>query len=255
MSKESLAAQVLWDAWQRGGHIDGLDEPTRPTNDAEGWAVQRQLDALAGPRAGWKIAGTSEAGRRHIGIERPIVGTLYASRVVRSGSTVRWPSMHVIEPEFAFRMERDLPAAGAPFTAAQVVAAVGELMPAIEIPDSRFTDFLSVGGPNLIADNACACDAVLGPPAAQWDPDALADHEVVVVRNGEQVASGRGANVLAGPIDALVWLANELALHGWSLSAGEVVITGACAVPQDVSPGDVVTADFGTLGSVTVIIH
>ena len=50
-----------------------------------------------------------------------------------------------------------------PYTVQQVLDAVDTLHPAIEIPDSRFADFVSAGAAQIIADNACAHLFVLGP--------------------------------------------------------------------------------------------
>ncbi len=48
----------------------------------------------------------------------------------------------------------------------EVLASVATLHPAIEIPDSRYVDFTAVGAAQLIADNACAHQFVLGPAAS-----------------------------------------------------------------------------------------
>ena len=48
---------------------------------------------------------------------------------------------------------------------AEVLDAVDTLHPAIEIPDSRFADYVKAGEAQLIADNACAHLFVLGAPA------------------------------------------------------------------------------------------
>ena len=56
--------------------------------------------------------------------------------------------------------------------------------------------------------------------------------------------------MLGDPRLALTWLANELIAQGQFLARGDVVITGTSVVPVPVSPGDVVTADFGALGTV-----
>jgi 2-keto-4-pentenoate hydratase len=83
----------------------------------------------------------------------------------------------------------------------------------------------------------------------------LAAHRVTGAVRGKIEREGRGANVLAGPLDALAWLANELSSLGLTLRAGEVVTTGTCVIPLPIAPGDEVHADFGALGSVNVRIE
>jgi 2-keto-4-pentenoate hydratase len=130
---------------------------------------------------------------------------------------------------------------------------VADLHLALEIPDSRFDDIATVGGPQLIADNACAHDFVLGPPAAgHWRDLDLARCAVLGTVAGKLERQGSGANVLGDPRRALTWLANELSALGITLRAGQVVTTGTCLVPMPVAPGDRVAADFGALGRVSL---
>jgi len=163
--------------------------------------------------------------------------------------------MRVGEPEFAFRMAKDLPPRSQPYTMEQVLGAVGALHPAIEIPDSRFSDFVSAGAAQLIADNACAHLFVLGSPAtSNWRKLDLAEQRPVIALRGKRY-SGYGKNVLGDPREALVWLANELRQLGATLRAGQIVTTGTCHPPLPIQSGDFFAADFGSLGKVSVGFH
>lgn len=247
------ASDVLWDHWQSGRRLSTLPERLRPRTRAEGYAVQAGLGArTTGPLFGWKIAATSAAGQAHIGVDGPLAGRLLRERVRELGTEVPFGANHmcVAEAEFAFRMGSDLPPREGPYTVAEVMAAVATLHPAIEIPDSRFDDFTSVGAAQLIADNACAHDFVLGPAAPDgWRLVNLAAHPVVEWV-GATRREGLGSHVLGDPRVALAWLVNELSGIGDTLRAGDVVTTGACVPPMPIAPGDHVRCDFGTLGVV-----
>src|SRR5438046_5089271 len=105
-------------------------------------------------------------------------------------------------------MRVDLPARTTPYTMQQVLDAVDTLHPAIEIPDSRFQDFVSAGAAQIIADNACAHLLVLGAPAtSNWLE--LVEEKPVITLRGEQFI-GHGKNVLGGLLIALSWLVNAL---------------------------------------------
>jgi len=265
MTEEDVqaAGDLIWDCWMQGRRMTSLPPGLAPRTRAEGYAIQQRLDARsASPLFGWKIAATSKAGQMHINVDGPLAGRLLHERAVPDGGDVPFGANHmrVAEAEFAFRMGRELPPRDTPYSAAEVLAAVSTLHPAIEIPDSRYEDFTVVGAPHLIADNACAHYFVLGPAArTDWRLLNLAAHHAtgkVVHPNGEWVhRQGVGANVLGDPRIALGWLANELSALGITLHAGETVITGTCLVPLPIAPGDEIDADFGILGRVSARIR
>ncbi len=250
------ASDLLWRHWREGQRLADLPEQMRPSTRRDAYAIQALLEQRgAAPLFGWKIAATSEAGQAHIGVDGPIAGRLLAERARDSGAALAFGAnnMRVAEPEFAFRMARDLEPREAPYEVGEVVSAVDTLHPAIEVPDSRYQDFTVVGAPQLIADNACAHDFVLGPAApGSWRELDLVEHRVRASVAGKAEHEGKGANVLGDPRIALTWLANELSAHGVALKAGRVVTTGTCATPLPVAPGDAVSADFGALGTVTL---
>ena len=158
--------------------------------------------------------------------------------------------MMVAEAEFAFTFARALPRRENPYTQDEVLGAVESLHPAIEVPDSRYNDFATVGAPQLIADTACADWFVLGAPtAADWRSRDLASHVVAAFRNGEKVATGSGANVLGDPRIALAWLVNELRTYADGISAGQFVTTGTCVIPVPIQRGDKIRVDFGEFGT------
>ena len=140
--------------------------------------------------------------------------------------------MRVAEAEFAFRLKGSLPARERVYGVQEVLDAVESLHPAIEIPDSRYDDYASVGAPQLIADTACACWLLVGEATeADWRREDLAAHAVDTLLNGQPSGSGVGANVLRDPRLALTWLANELRTYGQGLTAGDLVTTGTCITP------------------------
>ncbi len=249
------ACRVLHGHWRAGTKLGALEESLRPKSRAEGYAIQSLLESYSvGPLFGWKIAATSEAGQEHINVAGPMAGRILPETVIADGGTAPMAGneMRVGEPEFAFRMGRDLPPRSSPYSIAEVLAAVETLHPAIESPDSRFADFVKAGEAQLIADNACAHLFVLGKAAeANWrELDLVEERPVITLRGQRHV--GHGKNVLGDPCIALAWLANELRALGITLKAGQVVTTGTCHPPLPIQSGDRLAVDFGTLGKVSV---
>jgi 2-keto-4-pentenoate hydratase len=257
LSREELqaASDFLMTLWRDGQHAEAVPMPFRPKTRDDGYAVQALCEKhSAHPLFGWKIAATSEAGQRHINVDGPLAGRLLRETVMPLGRPVAIGAnrMRVAEIEFAFRMGRSLIPRSEPYRMADVVDAVASLHLAVEIPDSRFTDFVEAGAAQIIADNACAHRFVLGPEVtANWRERDLPAH-VVQGRTAQLVHDGRGANVLGDPRLALTWLANELSTLEIALREGEIVTTGTCVVPIPIAPGDVVTGDYGDFGTIEV---
>lgn len=250
------AQALLTGHWREGTQLAALPPDLCPADRLEAYRIQAMIEAFSGqPLFGWKIAATSLAGQRHIGVDGPLAGRLLAERVIPDGGTCPMGNnqMRVAELEFVFRMGADLPPRPAPYTRDEVLEAVATLHPGIEIPDSRFRHFETAGAAQLIADNACAHRFVLGPAATcAWRGLDLAAHRVPAFRNGSPAGEGLGANVLGDPRVALTWLANELSALHTPLRKGQVVTTGTCITPLAIAPGDSITGDFGVLGQVSL---
>jgi len=251
----TAAAKVLTEHWHAGTKLGALDGAIRPRDRAEGYAVQAALGKTSREKLfGWKIAATSAAGQKHINVAGPLAGRILAETVIADGGTasMKGNEMRVGEPEYAFRMARDLVPRATPYSVQEVLEAVATLHPAIEIPDSRFADFVSAGEAQLIADNACAHLFVLGPAtSADWRAIDLVEERPTITLRGERY-TGHGKNVLGDPRAALAWCTNELRALGVTLHAGEVVTTGTCHPPLPIQVGDVFAADFGAIGKVSV---
>jgi 2-keto-4-pentenoate hydratase len=249
------ASKMLHDHWRAGTKFGGLEPQLRPRDRTEAYAIQAALEHRSSAKLfGWKIAATSEAGQKHINVDGPMAGRILSDTVIADGGTasMNGNEMRVGEPEFAFRMATDLPPRSSPYSVQDVLDAVDTLHPAIEIPDSRFADFVSAGAAQIIADNACAHLFVLGAPTtANWRALDLVEEKPVISLRGAHY-TGHGKNVLGDPRVALAWLANELSQFGLTLRKGEIVTTGTCHPPLPIQAGDLFAADFGVIGKVSV---
>ncbi len=252
-TKTAEAASFILDHWTSRTRCAAIPEAVRPTTRTEGYAVQSAMAALQ-PHAvfGWKIAATSAAGQAHIGVDGPLAGRVFTDRVLQNGAEVSLHNnlMLVAEIEFAFRFAHALLPRATPYSVDDVLDAVACVHPSIEVPDSRYDNFVTAGAPQLIADNACANLFVLGPRANAWRDFDYINEEIKVTLNGAAVDSGFGRNVLGDPRVGLTWLVNELSSIGIACEKDQIVTTGTCRVPVTVKPGDRIEADFAVLGKV-----
>jgi 2-keto-4-pentenoate hydratase len=257
-SQRQEVADLLWDCWAHGRRIAQLPDALQPSDRAEAYDIQRRLEARSfAPLAGWKIGATGPGGQQLLNIDAPLAGRLLAERVHRSGAHIALGNslMRVIEVEVAFRMRRSLPPRATPYTRDEVLDAVGSVHPALEIPDTRYDTFKTVGAHQLIADNSCADQFVLGAPyAGHWRSLDLATLVTVGRIDGGEQRDGSGAQVLGDPASALIWLANELSQHGQTLGVGQIVASGSTIIPMPIRAGQRIVGDLGPLGSVEVTL-
>lgn len=256
-TQQEAASALLVSHWMGKKRLDNLPADCRPSTRAEAYLIQALLEKhTEHPLYGWKIAATSQAGQAHIGVSGPLAGRILRERVFPVGATIPLDGnlMRVAEIEFAFRMGGDLKPRAAAYSVDEVLDAVSALHPAMEIPDSRYHDFVNVGECQLIADNACAHQLIVGEAIdPDWRQLDLAAYQVPTIHTRQGVAhqlTGIGANVLGDPRIALTWIANELSSLGIGLKKDQIITTGTCLTPIAVMPGDEVQADYGRLGRI-----
>lgn len=236
--------------------------PIRPLTEvlpeldvANAYEIQRHNAAQrlqAGDRlVGHKVGLTSEAMQQMLGVSEPDYGSLFAPMVIESGEEIDMTALIQprVEAEIAFLLDRDLSGPGT--TTVQVLRATAGVVASIEVIDSRIADW-RIALPDTIADNASSARVVLGDTIVPADHVDLRLAGVVVSRNGCELEFGAGAAALGHPARCVAWLANKLAEYDELLRAGQLVIPGALHRAVTVTPGDVFTAEFAWLGSVSV---
>jgi 2-keto-4-pentenoate hydratase len=197
---------------------------------------------------GWKIGLCSKAVQQAFGFDAPIYGYLLDTMVAPEGEPIPIDRLFspMIEGEICFVLKDDLKGPGV--DVAKVLAATAGVMPAIEIPDSRFEGKKKIE--NMISDNTGAARVALG---GQLTPVAEIDLRLVgmaMERNGEVVATGAGAAVLGNPALPVARLANKFAEYGMGLSAGDFIMSGSLIAPVPAEAGDLFRATFDRLGFV-----
>jgi len=252
------AAEWLFRAHAARERFAPLPPDLAPRDVAGAYLIQTEYAALRsaalGPVTGYKIALTTPAMRAMVGLNDSIAGDVLEKTILRGNSRVRAADFGrlIVEFEIAVELGEDLPAVGAPYDRQRVAAAVASVMPGIELADDRNADYALIPGNvlTLIADNAWNEGAVLGAPVKDWKHIDLASLQGVATINGAIVGAGHGRDVMGHPLDALAWLANNLAGRGLGLWRGDVVITGSLVTSKFPKAGDLVRFEVDALGAV-----
>jgi len=255
MVDSAKAAALLIEARREGHKMDALPADAEPANLGDAYAIQDAIiDQFGLPLVGWKVALTNDEAMQRAGASEPAAGPLFAPHIGGSPSVIDQHANCVagFECEFAFRLAKGLPAAGAPYEAADVKDAIEAMYPAIEVVGARIANRPALGVRGTVADHAGNFSVVLGLPVDNWKDLDLAQCGVRHCVDGDEIAASSGANVLGNPLNALAWLANHLAGRGRELEAGQLIITGAATGPLPGPQGSTVIGDFGDLGVVEV---
>jgi 2-keto-4-pentenoate hydratase len=262
-AKAAAAAEWLLKAHAGRERFQPLPADLSPASPAEAYAIQEAFAAVRatqrGAAVGYKIALSSAAMRRFVGVDSPQAGMMFESTIRPSPARIRAADYVnlIVEFEIAVEMAEDLPVADAPFSRERVAQAVGAIMPAIEIADDRGADYarLTEHPLHLIADNTWNEGAVLGRPVDNWRGLDLGKIRAVASINGSKVGEGVGAEAMGHPLDAVAWIADHLASRGHGLLRKDVVITGSLVTSKRVKAGDLVRFELENAGGVELRVE
>ena len=254
------AAAALAEAWSECREVEFAAE-LLPVDRRGAYAVQDEMvgllvDGNGETVVGWKVGATSPGVQRAEGYDGPIPGRIIGSTVYGDGSTVR-PELcrqGKVEAEVGFRF------AEAPVLAGGVISKKGlaetvTAFPAFDITSTRYTVAGRAGWDSKqnmlagIADNGNGGAVVLGTDCLDW---RLLD--LMQLRVGLRVHGGNQAPNLLGewrgdPLEALAWTVKHVYERGYTISAGDVVLTGSLTEPQAVGPGDRMECEMPGLGN------
>ena len=241
-------------AWNNRSIHKNLNSLSIPRDKMEAYKIQSSYETLSNSTLfGWKIAATSVDGQKHIGVNEPLAGRLLKERYNKSGASVSLNKniMKKIEAEFAFKLLNDISPRSNEYSIDEIVDSIESVVPAIEIPDSRFLNFDQVGANLAIADNAYAGDFILSDHFnSDFKNIDFKNFKVNCYKNKELSGIGIGSNVLGDPLKALAWIINELSSLNINCKKNQVIMTGTCIEPLTVASGDHVIMDFFQLGKV-----
>jgi 2-keto-4-pentenoate hydratase len=205
---------------------------------------------------GYKVGFTNRNIWARYAVYAPIWGTVWNTTLsfADDDGTAAIPLERLcqprLEPEAVFGL-RATPRAGAGLV--DLFDALDWVAPGFELVQSHRPDW-KFSAPETVADGGLHGRLVVGGkvPIAAIAADAgaldevLADARVALHRNGVRVEAGSGANVLDGPLRALLHFVTELreCPGAPDLQPGDVVTTGTWTDAWPVAPGERWRAEF-----------
>lgn len=190
------------------------------------------LEKAGGKIVGYKAALTAKAVQERFNASGPVYGVLLDTMIVSDGARIpaAWGARPVYEADMLLVVKDEgINAARTPEAA---LAHISAMRPFIELPDLVLAPGEKLEGVQLLAINAGARLGVAGAavPLATTPETLRALEEVRIVMSdgaGATLAEGKGSATLGHPLNAVIWLAEELGKSGRKLRAGDLVSVGS----------------------------
>lgn len=204
--------------------------------------VNRFLAQQIGARiVGYKAGLTNPAVQKRFNASAPVWGVLYAPMLLKDGAQVdaKFGARPLFEADMLVRVSDA--AINRARTPAQVLRHIDQVIPFIELPDLVVQAPPKLNGAAIAAINVGARLGVVGAPIGVQRTaafsDALRDMVVVVKGDGAELDRGKGSDVLDHPLNAVVWLVQDMAKQGLALKRGDLISLGSFSKLMPPKPG------------------
>lgn len=221
----------------RYANLQPAPNPPADLSEADAACARDKLVRFLGQQdlgriVGYKAGLTNEAVQKRFGATKPVRGTLFEKMLVQDGAEL--PARFGARPLFEADMVVEVKDAGimTAKTPLEVLRHVSRIHPFIELPDLVVEDPSKLRGAALSAINVGARKGVLGKPfvlpATAESVAALAAMKVRLLdQDGRELDAGGGAAILGQPLNAVLWLVEDLKAGGIALKKGDLLSLGS----------------------------
>lgn len=244
-SSISEVAQNLVNARRSHTPWDARNTPAL-TSVEESYAIQEQVTDLLGAQiGGWKTAAPDTQAT-------PVIAPIFSDAIYQSGAIIPASTFFMIgiEGEIAFRMNADFPLRDRPYDHQDIEANIAEVLPVMELVDTRMLNGTEETRPLFLADNQGNGGLVTGTGFSNWQDIDISAQLATVTVNGVEEFSGINANPAGELVDLLTRAINLCTSRKRPVKSGDIIITGSCTGVLFVQPGAEVVVNFPKIGQV-----
>jgi 2-keto-4-pentenoate hydratase len=220
-----------------------------------------KLSEKLGKPVGYKVGLVTKEAQQRYGVTSPVRGVLLAQMMLTNNAQVAgdYGVRPILEADLvAVVGNRGINSAVSPV---EVLRNLKEIVAFIELPDNLLATNQRVTGPLLTAVNVGARYGVLGERVpVQATPafvEVLGKMEVTLSDGtGKELARERGEMILGNPIQAVLWLIEDLRKAGRRLEPGDILSLGAVKAITP-NPGQTYTVRYNGLpgGPISVSVR
>jgi 2-keto-4-pentenoate hydratase len=244
-------AQLLVNARRRHQPIVTVEPERLPPDAATAYAVQQAvLSGLGMATGAWKVGARTPGGPASgAPIPAPLV---YASpaRLERQAFF-----RVLVELEIAFRFAEPIAPRADAYARDEVLARVGQILPAIEIVDSRFAEWPNVAPLAQLADAQNNGALVTGHAVSYGTLARSFDFvapRLELTFDGESLVSEVSGNPAGDPRELLVWFVNHCAAMGITIESDWTVTTGTYVGAHRLDKAGLLHGHIDGLGEVEI---
>jgi 2-keto-4-pentenoate hydratase len=218
-----------------------------------------ELSDSQGKVVGYKAGLTNPAVQKRFGTTSPVRGVLLEKMLLDDGAEVpaKFGAIPFFEADLVVVVKDE--GINQAKTPADVMKHLASIRPFIELPDLVTAKDQPLTAAVITAFNVGARLGVLGKPIAPTPEmvDALGKMMVVMRdQDGKELARVPGAAILGHPLNAVVWLADDVAKSGGKLRAGDILSLGSFTPPNFQKAGMTITVTYeGLPGNPSVSVR
>lgn len=184
-----------------------------------------------GPPVGYKAGLTNRTLQAQFDVNQPVLGVLLTGMLLPSGTTIpaRFGARSMVEGDLLVRVKDA--SINQATTAREALAGLDAVIPFMELPDLVYKQGGTINGPAITAINAGARYGVTGSLIGLEDTpewmDRLARFSVHLTDDtGAVLGQGTGKDILEHPLNAVLWIKDELNRMGARLKPGDLLSLG-----------------------------
>jgi 2-keto-4-pentenoate hydratase len=228
------------------------DFPISTLTLADAYKIQDEVIRLRQTKGeqivGYKVGCTSDAIRNQFGLKEPINGRLMSPHVYKGYKTLNRRSYVncAIEPEFVFRIRRDLD--GEILDRDYLVDSIEYVSAGIEVHNFKVW-YDPPTSQELIASNGIHASLIVGSDKVPSNQLDFKTEVFKVFREDHLVTEGFASEIMGDPIHSLRWLVSHLSRRGDILRAGQLVIPGSPVKLVEIDNDTTLSIEISKIGT------
>jgi 2-keto-4-pentenoate hydratase len=215
------------------------------------------VDSGLGQIKAHKIGCTSKVMQNFLNINSPCAGDIFEKTIFYNSVEIPYKGFTKVgvECELAVEIAKDFHPGSNSIFYGDLEKFVGGFLPAIEIVDDRYLDYLELGVPTLIADNFFNSGAVIGDVIYDWKRlnfDRIIGKTLI---NNIIVGKGRASFIMDSPLNAFKWYLDMCNKNKKKIKKGDIILLGSIVETKWLNTNDLVTIEIEEFNALNIYVN